>query len=78
MPKSKDKGQKEEQPEKPQKGGTLEKAAETVGATLGTIAAKIGVAKPKPKAAKLPKKNKQRLPRKQKKAAAKAKRAKLS
>ena len=63
---------KKEKPEKP----ILEKAAEAVGATLGAIAKKTGLAhsepKPPKKSGKLEKKPKSKLPRREKK---KAKRA---
>jgi len=50
--------------------GVLVAAAKTVGATAGTIAKVVGVAKPK--TPKLASTNKSRLPRRQKKAAQKA------
>jgi hypothetical protein len=59
--------------------GVLVQAAKTLGDAAGKIATAVGVGggvgvpKPaKPKAQKLPKKNKSRLPRKEKKAARKA------
>lgn len=53
--------------------GALVKAAKTIGAAAGKIAAAVGVTAPaKQKVPKLVKKNKPRLPRRQKKAAKKA------
>jgi hypothetical protein len=73
-PKSKEQKPKEQTPKK-EDPGVLESAAEKIGATLGAIAVKTGIAHPgaqvSQKIAKLPKKNKSRLPRKMKKQARK-------
>ena len=62
-------------PEKEQGGEILEKTAKVIGAALGAVAAKTGVAhpeKPPKKRGKLVAKDKRRLPRREKKRAKKA------
>jgi hypothetical protein len=64
-----------EQAPKTEEKGLLETAAEAIGSTLGTIAAKTGLARSEDRVSKkipkLAKKNKSRLPRKEKKRARK-------